>query len=55
MKITTAHNGEANGVVLASGQEIKSKLVLSNATPEITFNKYVFFEFILGQNLYMFK
>jgi len=38
-KITTAHNGEANGVVLASGQEIKSKLVLSNATPEITFNK----------------
>jgi len=38
-KITTAHNGEANGVVLTSGQEIKSKLVLSNATPEITFNK----------------
>ena len=55
MKITTAHNGEANGVVLASGQEIKSKLVLSNATPEITFNKYVFLKLIFGKNLHMFK
>jgi len=37
-KITTSVSGEANGVVLESGQEIGAKLVLSNATPEITFN-----------------
>ena len=39
-KITTSVSGEANGVVLESGQEIGAKLVLSNATPEITFNRY---------------
>ena len=38
-KITTSVNGEANGVILESGQEISAKLVLSNATPEITFNR----------------
>ena len=38
-RITTAPSGEASGVVLASGQEIRAKLVLSNATPEVTFNQ----------------
>ena len=40
-QITTNVSGEANGVILESGQEIKAKLVLSNATPEVTFNKLV--------------
>ncbi|KAL5021047.1 hypothetical protein ScPMuIL_000202 [Solemya velum] len=31
------NNGRAEGVVLEDGTEIKSKLVLSNATPKITF------------------
>ena len=38
-KITTAASGEASGVVLAGGKEIRAKLVLSNATPEVTFNQ----------------
>ena len=38
-RITTAPSGQANGVVLADGQEVKAKLVLSNATPEVTFNQ----------------
>ena len=38
-QITTNGSGEANGVILESGHEIKAKLVLSNATPEVTFNK----------------
>jgi len=38
-KITTAISGEANGIILENGTEIKGKIVLSNATPEITFNK----------------
>ena len=38
-RITTATDGRASGVVLTDGQEIKAKLVLSNATPEVTFNK----------------
>ena len=38
-QITTNVSGEANGVILESGHEIKAKLVLSNATPEVTFNK----------------
>ncbi|XP_023322264.1 pyridine nucleotide-disulfide oxidoreductase domain-containing protein 2 [Eurytemora carolleeae] len=38
-KITTNSKGEANGVILADGSQIKAKLILSNATPEITFNK----------------
>ena len=38
-KITTAISGEANGIVLENGTEVKAKIVLSNATPEITFNR----------------
>ena len=38
-RITTASSGEASGVVLASGQEVRARLVLSNATPEVTFNQ----------------
>ena len=38
-RITTATDGRASGVVLTDGQEINAKLVLSNATPEVTFNK----------------
>ena len=38
-RITTASSGEASGVVLASGQEVRASLVLSNATPEVTFNQ----------------
>merc|ERR1712013_164944 len=37
-KITTAISGEANGIVLENGTEVKAKIVLSNATSEITFN-----------------
>ena len=40
-QITTNVSGEANGVLLESGHEIRAKLVLSNATPEVTFNKLV--------------
>jgi hypothetical protein len=38
-RITTGSQGTANGLVLASGQEVEAKLVLSNATPEVTFNR----------------
>jgi len=38
-RITTASSGQASGVVLADGQEVRAKLVLSNATPEVTFNQ----------------
>ena len=40
-QITTNVSGEADGVILESGHAIKAKLVLSNATPEVTFNKLV--------------
>ena len=36
-RITTGPGGEASGLVLEDGQEIRSRLVLSSATPEITF------------------
>jgi hypothetical protein len=29
-----------NGLVLASGQEVEARLVLSSATPEVTFNRF---------------
>ena len=38
-KITTATSGEANGLILENGTEVKGKIVLSNATPEVTFNR----------------
>eukprot|EP00092_Neocalanus_flemingeri_P033858 GFUD01036819.1.p1 GENE.GFUD01036819.1~~GFUD01036819.1.p1 ORF type:complete len:586 (+),score=126.61 GFUD01036819.1:107-1864(+) len=38
-RITTASSGEANGLVLEDGTEVRGKIVLSNATPEITFNR----------------
>ena len=31
------NDGKAEGVVLDNGKEIKSKVVLSNATPKVTF------------------
>ena len=40
-EITTSVTGEVDGVVLESGQKIGAKLVLSNATPEITFNRSI--------------
>lgn len=33
--------GEAQGVVLQDGTEVRSKLVLSNASPQITFLELV--------------
>jgi len=33
----TSRNGKAAGLVLKSGEEIKAKVVLSNATPKVTF------------------
>jgi hypothetical protein len=40
-RITTGAQGTANGLVLASGQEVEARLVLSNATPEVTFNRFL--------------
>lgn len=37
--ITTAPSGEANGIILENGTEVHGKLILSNATPEVTFNR----------------
>ena len=34
-----AGGGQVKGVILEDGREIKAKTVLSNATPEITFNR----------------
>jgi len=34
-------SGQAQGVALKDGREIKAKIVLSNATPEVTFNKLI--------------
>jgi len=38
-EITVDKDGRTNGVLLANETHIKAKLVLSNATPEITFNR----------------
>ena len=54
-KITTNSKGEANGVILADGSQIKAKLILSNATPEVTFNKYVCSEPFLYINCLVFN
>jgi hypothetical protein len=35
------NNNNATGIKLVDGKEISSKIVLSNATPEITFKKLV--------------
>lgn len=35
--IETASNGRVSGVLLESGQVVRAKVVLSNATPEVTF------------------
>ena len=39
-EITTSGTGEADGVLLETGHKIGAKLVLSNATPEVTFNRF---------------
>lgn len=38
-KIVTDGDGAASGVVLEDGRELRCKIVLSSATPEVTFNK----------------
>jgi len=38
-RITTDSGGAVSGIVLKDGTEVKSKLVLSNATPEVTYNR----------------
>lgn len=35
--VLLGRDGEAQGVVLQDGTEVRSKLVLSNASPQITF------------------
>jgi phytoene dehydrogenase-like protein len=37
--VTTGPDGTASGIVLEDGTEVRSGLVLSNATPEVTFNR----------------
>ena len=41
VKQICVENESCTGVVLEDGQEIKSKMVLSNATPHVTFEKLI--------------
>ena len=39
VKEITCSNGQSDGVLLESGRHVRGKVVMSNATPHVTFEK----------------